>query len=601
MALVYDGMVFVEYTQAMVLAGGEDYADLEEYFAGQINGLAGAAQPGYVQLFTATHTGGVHFIVEVLESEPLLRDEYGDVVEVSLVPLDRQAMLAGLMGERACEFDLPAPCYRVRYSCKDLDEAREWDTMGDWEELVARDSFVLELWPAPPAADAIVRQTSSFAEYHHSQYGSVESTTFPKEVRPPDPSEDWNAVNRHAALKWLVTQAGISAGIGEDPAFQRALYDSDDVLADFMANPDRYQASLNGYGWREVPVSAVQESALERLGSRTWRDEARHDLLRYGGFLPSTDEEADQEALVDDDGDEGDANLVQEGTVTTWFSRMSPPVVFGQSWSGGQDADDPEVDDPEVDDPDVDRSVYLRARIVEMQNAPMPKPDAVFSAWSAVRGLLTYYGYEFNRDQQGQSKVYMDAEDALGLRAQAFIEMYVKIRAGEITPDDPRATADAVDPMTPADPVVLHEALVWVVTRAVESAGFADDPVFVRAIEDSRLVLAEFAQSGAARDYDTYWSTNPPVAVAAAERTAGTVEAAWSAGMDRPFDTRPVDPIWKRYMAWDAVARSLEAPYSEIYDIQHGAWGVLYRLKEFFGDSWPEVEAEFHAHLTPNN
>ena len=84
MARVFDGRMGVEYGQAMFHAGGGDDTDgdLDGYFAGQLNGMLGAAVPGYIHIMTATHTGEVPFVVEVLDSEPPVDDSYEDIAEV---------------------------------------------------------------------------------------------------------------------------------------------------------------------------------------------------------------------------------------------------------------------------------------------------------------------------------------------------------------------------------------------------------------------------------------------------------------------------------------------------------------------------------------
>ncbi len=61
--------------------------------------------------------------------------------------------------------------YRVRYYAKGMDAARELDTTGDDGRPV--DSYKLVFWPALPAPDEVVKQTSNDAAYWHRERGSA--------------------------------------------------------------------------------------------------------------------------------------------------------------------------------------------------------------------------------------------------------------------------------------------------------------------------------------------------------------------------------------------------------------------------------------------
>ncbi|MEU7786407.1 hypothetical protein [Amycolatopsis sp. NPDC049159] len=72
MRTVVHGEGSVHYGQIYVhSAGGEPFeGDLSACFAGQHNGLCGAAVAGTLFLLTGLHTGEVGFTAEVHESEP---------------------------------------------------------------------------------------------------------------------------------------------------------------------------------------------------------------------------------------------------------------------------------------------------------------------------------------------------------------------------------------------------------------------------------------------------------------------------------------------------------------------------------------------------
>ncbi len=169
--LLDEDRVFVTYHSASVFSGDdlfeEDY-DLEQAWTGQSNGLCGAAVEGLLLLNVGQHTGWVPFRVELHAGEPSVDDRWEDIVDVSFRPARDSVHLAGLDGE-AYPLVLPRQDYRVRYLACGLDEAQAED---------GRDAYLMQLWPAPPAADRIVRQTSEQAAYWHRSH------------RPPTPQEE---------------------------------------------------------------------------------------------------------------------------------------------------------------------------------------------------------------------------------------------------------------------------------------------------------------------------------------------------------------------------------------------------------------------------
>jgi hypothetical protein len=111
--ILLDQNVFVAYGQIYVESTPEGMTgDMEASFSGQQNGLCGATIPGL--LFLMTGGEGWH---------PL-----------SIKPGD----------------------YRVRYHAYGMDRADEDPTV---------DRYLLQLWPAPPAPDRVLRETSKHAAY----------------------------------------------------------------------------------------------------------------------------------------------------------------------------------------------------------------------------------------------------------------------------------------------------------------------------------------------------------------------------------------------------------------------------------------------------
>ena len=62
---------------------------------------------------------------------------------------------------------------RVRYSARGMDTANAVDTL--LEDQAPVDTYLLQLWPAPPAPDRVLKQTSELAAYWHRTLGAGSS------------------------------------------------------------------------------------------------------------------------------------------------------------------------------------------------------------------------------------------------------------------------------------------------------------------------------------------------------------------------------------------------------------------------------------------
>ncbi|MGZ3096911.1 hypothetical protein [Streptomyces sp. H72] len=161
-----EDVVHVHYGQIYVESDPGSFGlDLQKSFAGQSAGLCGAAVPGALWLSTGLHTGGVAFTVEVHDHAPPLDPAWEDVVEVSFRPVSAASALVQWAGEASWALDLEETDYRVRYCAQGMDEAHRQDTRLDDEPQL--DRYLLQFWPAPPAPDRILKQTSAAAGYWH--------------------------------------------------------------------------------------------------------------------------------------------------------------------------------------------------------------------------------------------------------------------------------------------------------------------------------------------------------------------------------------------------------------------------------------------------
>ncbi|WP_199547043.1 hypothetical protein, partial [Streptomyces sp. N35] len=178
---VYDGELSVSHSQFYVESrpdsGGRERVDP---LAGQSNGLCGAAVPGYLIMTTGLHTGRVGLKVEVHEAEPpLVEEPWEEIVEASFRPVSSDTAIFPWGDGRLCSLDLPLVDHRVRYC--GLGMELSWDDeTAVLEGGPPVDHYLLQFWPAPPAPDRVIKQTTRSADHWH-QYARS---------RPPGPTAE---------------------------------------------------------------------------------------------------------------------------------------------------------------------------------------------------------------------------------------------------------------------------------------------------------------------------------------------------------------------------------------------------------------------------
>ena len=177
MRTLLDGEVHVHYWQIYVESGDMGVPDLQRAFAGQENGICGAAVPYGLLLITGSHTGAVGFRAERHEAPPRLDEGWEEVVEVSFRPATAEVALLDWDGQ-SYPLDLEPTDYRVRYCASGMDEAREHDTRREDEPML--DRYLLQFWPAQPAPDRVLKQASETARSEHRHVRGL----------PPPESED---------------------------------------------------------------------------------------------------------------------------------------------------------------------------------------------------------------------------------------------------------------------------------------------------------------------------------------------------------------------------------------------------------------------------
>lgn len=162
MRTLYAGNLHVSYSQFYLMTDMWSSDDMQAVFAGQANGLCGAGLAGGLWLITGLHTGSVPVAVEEHDIAPPVEAGWQEIVEVSCV---FGAPSAFLGWDSGAMIDVPTGPLRVRYSATRMDEARAADVRGEDEPNL--DRYLLQMWPAPPAPDAVLRQTSQIAAYWH--------------------------------------------------------------------------------------------------------------------------------------------------------------------------------------------------------------------------------------------------------------------------------------------------------------------------------------------------------------------------------------------------------------------------------------------------
>lgn len=147
--------------------GGFD-GEYDRFFAGQVNGLVGAADPHGVYVNLARLSGGSSVRIVICDvAPPLPEGEWEDVVEVSTtVPDGADVRWWAWAAEDGGPLTIPPGTYRLRVSAMGRDAGEDSEFV---DGIV--DTYLLQLWIAPSAPDEIIRSTSANASYWHRETG----------------------------------------------------------------------------------------------------------------------------------------------------------------------------------------------------------------------------------------------------------------------------------------------------------------------------------------------------------------------------------------------------------------------------------------------
>ncbi|WP_238005274.1 hypothetical protein KZZ52_17190 [Dactylosporangium sp. AC04546] len=169
--VLFDQVVHTDYGQFDLVwtgNGGFD-GDFDRFFAGQVNGLVGASDSDGVYFNLARRSGGSPVRIVLMDAPP--RGDgapWEDVVEVSFtLPEGHEMRWCTWAGETGGALSgIPSGSYRLRVGANGRDQGR-------YNELSEGlfDSYLFQLWPAPPRSDAVLRIGSQDARYWHRQVG----------------------------------------------------------------------------------------------------------------------------------------------------------------------------------------------------------------------------------------------------------------------------------------------------------------------------------------------------------------------------------------------------------------------------------------------
>lgn len=246
---------------------------------GQANGLCGATFPGQLHMVTGLHTGLVPLRIELHPIQPPVPLQWEDVVEVPFTATPGSYWLSTF--DEWHEIAILPGTYRVHWCANGMDQAHDGTRMDGEPAL---DRYLLQLWPAPLAPDAVIRLGSQSAASWHQ----VAATTQP----PPTPQEraaqraEQERQELAAQAEWEAAQEAEEWG-GRAPTVQlRAIGGRTSQLAHLDRDVVDALAALNGTQQHAVAVWAARRACdVAGIADLDWIEQALDSLSR-GEPLP---------------------------------------------------------------------------------------------------------------------------------------------------------------------------------------------------------------------------------------------------------------------------------------------------------------------------
>ncbi|WP_050762916.1 hypothetical protein [Reinekea blandensis] len=177
-ALLFLGKIEVEYGQFYFDHPDDDESlfdgVVEEAFIDQKNGLCGAGIDGMVYFVAGLNNGAMSVCIEQHEQAPELDSSYDDIVEVSFTNQIASLALCQWAHEATFPLNLPEGQYRLRYCVQGMDN--EYGDEDDWSLPMPGQRHLVQLWPASPEADSIIRSNSKMGRYWHKNFGQKDAS-----------------------------------------------------------------------------------------------------------------------------------------------------------------------------------------------------------------------------------------------------------------------------------------------------------------------------------------------------------------------------------------------------------------------------------------
>lgn len=167
---LFAGTVEVHYGQAYIELDGPFGGDMDASFVGQSNGLIGVSAAAILFLITGLHTGPVGLTINLHDAAPELDESWEEIVEVPFHVSNGDITLVEWGADQGVRMVVPSGDYRARYHGNAMEAASDLDTNTEEDPV---DHYRLDLWPASPAPDRIVKQTSAVAAYWHEWAGNL--------------------------------------------------------------------------------------------------------------------------------------------------------------------------------------------------------------------------------------------------------------------------------------------------------------------------------------------------------------------------------------------------------------------------------------------
>jgi hypothetical protein len=247
--VLLDDEIHVHYRFLDLLPHGADATPGGSAYAGQHNGLCGARRAGALSMQTGTHTGAVPVRVEAHREAPPVPDDWQDVVEVPFTPAGSRYALSGF--DQSLPLELPPGIGRARWCADRMDDGYDGARTAG---APVTDRYLLQLWPAAPEPDAVVRTGSRRAERLHRSAQEAQPFDIPPAVErvEPPPGDGLRILREHMARELdpthptprAVRRAGAPAVVGAGSTSRPDA--PPPTRADMRASLRRMQARL---GW----------------------------------------------------------------------------------------------------------------------------------------------------------------------------------------------------------------------------------------------------------------------------------------------------------------------------------------------------------------